>query len=84
MTLTEPPLADLVQTLPPELQQQVRHYIAALLREHAIPSSQPLRQDWAGALRDLRDQTTALDLQHQAPAWMSAGAVHPADDHVSD
>ena len=84
MALTEPPLTDLVQTLPPELQQRVRLYIAALLREYALPSSQPLRQDWAGALRDLRDQTTALELQHQATAWMIAGSMHHANDHVSD
>ncbi|ABQ90706.1 hypothetical protein RoseRS_2327 [Roseiflexus sp. RS-1] len=84
VALTEPPLTDLVQTLPPELQQRVRLYIAALLREYALPSSQPLRQDWAGALRDLRDQTTALELQHQATAWMIAGAMHHANDHVSD
>jgi hypothetical protein len=36
------------------------------------PTEQGLRQDWAGALRDQREQYTALELQSKASDWRLA------------
>ncbi len=83
MTTVEKPLAELVQELPPELQSQVRMFIARLLQQHGRQESQPLRQAWAGALRDLRDHTTSMDLQRRASEWMIEGALKRSDTDVS-
>ncbi len=83
MTTPEKPLAELVQELPPELQLQVRMYVTQLLQHHDRQAGQPLRQGWAGALRDLRQHTTSVDLQHGAADWMAERALKPSADDVS-
>ena len=66
-------LPELVQELPPEAQEVVRELVELLLarpKADRRPNPQPpLRQDWAGALRDYRDQFTSLDLQHLASGF---------------
>jgi hypothetical protein len=37
--------------------------------KQAAKSSGPLRQDWAGALRDYRAQYTSLELEQKALEW---------------
>ena len=87
MTTVERELLDLVQQLPVELRGQVRDFAQFLLQKR--PSGQEaaqlhtLRQDWAGALADLGTQVDSVALQHQASAWMTAGAWPSTDDHVS-
>jgi len=71
----EKPLAELVQELPPELQSRVRTYVTQLLQHRDMPAGRPLQQGWAGALRDLRDHTSSVDLQHRAVEWMAEGAL---------
>lgn len=63
------PLEALVQTLPADLRTEVCDFIEFLLAKRARSVGQPLRQDWAGALRTYRTQYTAVDLQHQALDW---------------
>jgi len=56
--------------LPPELQQEVRNYARYLLDTKAKPK--PRRKPtfaWAGALADLKDQYTSVELQHQILRW---------------
>ncbi|SPF44992.1 hypothetical protein SBDP1_520047 [Syntrophobacter sp. SbD1] len=43
-----------------DLHGEVRYFVELLLR-----GGRMLRQDWAGALRDYRDQHTSLELQTQ-------------------
>jgi len=58
-------LKDLVDQLPPELQQEVRDFVEFLLEKRARrPRSKP-KFDWAGALKDLRDRYTSVELQHK-------------------
>lgn len=59
----------LLRQLPPELQQEVADFVEFLLQKQARKSAKPLRQDWAGALKEYRDRYTALDLQKKALAW---------------
>ncbi|HSH83033.1 MAG TPA: DUF2281 domain-containing protein [Herpetosiphonaceae bacterium] len=83
MTTVEKPLAELVQELPPELQSRVRTYVTQLLQHHDRQAGKPLRQGWAGALRDLRGHTTSVDLQHRAAEWMAGGTLKRSADDVS-
>jgi hypothetical protein len=62
-------LEELIRQLPPELQREVAAFVVFLLEKRAHKSAKPLRQDWAGALKDYRDQYTALDLQRKALEW---------------
>ncbi len=61
-------LPELVQSLPSEMQQQVQDYIEFLLEKRRKPHGKPTFE-WAGALKDLRDQYTSVDLQHRISDW---------------
>lgn len=60
-----------IKMLPIEIQGDVRDFINLLLRERLRKSDRKLRQDWAGALKDYRDQYTSLELQMKAREWRS-------------
>jgi Uncharacterized conserved small protein len=62
-------LKELIDQLPLELQQEVRDFVEFLLERKARKRGKKLRQDWAGALRDYRDQYTSLELQRKALEW---------------
>lgn len=62
-------LKELVEQLPPELEDEVRDFVEFLLEKKAKKRGRKLRQDWAGALRDYRDQYTSLELQKKALEW---------------
>jgi len=55
-------LVEMIEALPPELQQEVREFVTALAKRTSRPARR-LRQDWAGALQEYRDQYTAPELQ---------------------
>ncbi len=69
MSAATKPLAELVQELPPDIHAEVRDFVEFLLIKRARKPGKKLRQDWAGALRDVRDQYTSLDLQRKASDW---------------
>jgi len=58
-------LAEFVEQLPPDIQKEVKDFAEFLLekrarREHKVPTF-----DWEGALKDLGDQYTSVELQHK-------------------
>jgi len=59
-------LKELIDQLPPELQREVRDFAEFLLEKKAKKAGRKLRQDWAGALREYREQYTSLELQKKA------------------
>lgn len=66
-------LKELVDQLPPELQQETRDFVEFLLEKRArIPKRKP-KFDWAGALKDLRDRHTSVELQHKIAEWRIGG-----------
>jgi len=67
------PLPELVKELPLYDQKLVRDFVEFLLVKHQHKAGRKLRQDWAGVLRDYRDQYTALELQRKALDWRSEG-----------
>ena len=62
-------LKELIERLPPELQQEVRDFVEFLLAKRSRKRGRRLRQDWAGALKEYRDRYTALELQQKALEW---------------
>jgi hypothetical protein len=62
-------LPKLIQSLPPEMQQEVQDFIEFLLTKRARRSRGKPTFEWAGALEDLRDQYTSVDLQHKISDW---------------
>jgi len=66
-------LKELVEQLPPELQQEVRDFVEFLLEKRAAGLKAErrgeLKLDWRGAWRDLRDKYTSVELQHKIVEW---------------
>ena len=62
-------LVEKIKALPPELQRQVEDYVQSLLEKRKEKGLRKLRQDWAGGLREFRDQFTSLELQKKALEW---------------
>lgn len=62
-------LEELIKELPPQLQNEVREYAQYLVDTKVKPKRKYLRMDWAGGLREYRDQFTSLQLQKQALEW---------------
>ncbi len=58
-----------MEQLPPDLQEEVRDFVGFLLEKRAKKRGRTLRQDWAGALQDYRDQYTSLELEQRALEW---------------
>ena len=63
-------LQEIVDELPPELQQEVYDFAQFLHEKRARPKRKgKLSLTWAGALREYRDRYTSLDLQKKALEW---------------
>lgn len=63
------PLKEFVEKLPPDLQQEVKDFIEFLLEKRAKKTQGKPKFDWAGALEDLRDRYTSVELQHTISKW---------------
>lgn len=59
-------ITELIEELPPQAQTEVRDFAEFLLLKYGRRSAKKLRQDWAGALRDYREQYTSLELEKKA------------------
>ncbi len=62
-------LKELIEQLPPDLEQEVRDFVEFLLERHGAKSKGELKLDWRGALRDLKDKYTSVELQHKVLEW---------------
>ena len=58
-------LEEMVRELPIERQAEVRDFVEFLLAKQRSRQRQKPRFDWAGALKDMRDDYTSVDLQHE-------------------
>jgi aspartyl/asparaginyl-tRNA synthetase len=59
----------LIAQLPRELHREVQDYIEFLLEKRRKRTKRKPRFDWAGAMHDLRDQYTSVELQHEVASW---------------
>ena len=58
-------IEEMVKELPPDLQREVEDFVRFLIETRLKrPRGKPTF-DWVGALRDLRDQYTSVELQHK-------------------
>lgn len=62
-------LEEIIKKLPPEYEQEVEDFVRFLIEKRSRKQGRKLRQDWAGALRDYRDQYTSMELQKKALEW---------------
>jgi len=62
-------IEELMERLPPDLQQEVRDFAQFLVEKKAKPKRKKLRLTWAGGLREFRDQYTSLGLQKKSLEW---------------
>jgi hypothetical protein len=59
-----------VRLLPPEIQDQVREFIESLLaQQNKLTEYRKPTLSWRGALQDLKEQYTSVELQHKALEW---------------
>jgi len=63
-------IEELIRELPPELKQEVEDFVHFLVEKREKQrSARGLRQDWAGALREYKENYTSLELQKKALEW---------------
>jgi hypothetical protein len=60
---------DRIDQLLPEDQREVQNLVESLLKKRNKKTGRKLKQDWAGALKEYRDQYTSLELQKKALEW---------------
>lgn len=69
MSVELKPLEELVKELTPQARLELRDFAEFLWHKQKRAPKQGLRQDWAGALREQREQYTSVALQHKANEW---------------
>ncbi|MGC9349664.1 MAG: DUF2281 domain-containing protein [Anaerolineae bacterium] len=69
MSTSTKSIEKLLQELSPDMQAEVRDFIEFLLAKQERRSGKTLRQGWAGALRDHREEYTSLELERRAIGW---------------
>ena len=69
MKRIEERIGEMVKELPPEFQYVVEDFVRFLLEKQMRKPRGKLKFDWEGALEDLRDQYTSVELQHQVSEW---------------
>lgn len=58
-----------IKELPPDLQKEVAVFVESLHVKQVKRRRGKLKFDWAGALKDLRDRYTSVELQHKISEW---------------
>ena len=59
----------MVKKLPEELQKEVMDYVQFLLEKRISRKRGRLDFGWEGALKDLRNKNTSVELQHKISKW---------------
>ncbi|MBM4242172.1 MAG: DUF2281 domain-containing protein [Euryarchaeota archaeon] len=59
-------LEELIKELPPEYHKEAQDFLEFLIAKKKAKPRGPLKLNWRGALRDLRDKYTSVELQHKA------------------
>jgi hypothetical protein len=59
------PIDEMVNELTPGQQAEVRDFVEFLLAKQRSSPRQKPQFDWAGALKDMREEYTSVDLQHE-------------------
>lgn len=65
-------IEEMIKELPPELRQEVQDFVEFLIEKGKKRTKRARNKpkfDWAGALKDLKDQHTSVGLQHKISDW---------------
>ena len=62
-------LLDRIKEMPPDIQQEIGDFADFILRKRNPNTESTLSQEWAGALSDLKDKFSSLELQKKALEW---------------
>jgi hypothetical protein len=62
-------LKELVEQLPLDLQEEVKDFVEFLIEKRVTKEKGALNLSWRGALRDMRDKYTSVELQHKVVEW---------------
>ncbi len=65
----ESTIIEKIRELPPELQEEVIHFIDFLRTKKSSKGKKKPNLEWIGGLKAYRDQYTALELQKKASDW---------------
>jgi len=57
-----------IQRLPPDVQQTIEELIDKLLQQQP-KEKKKMKFDWEGALADMKNEYTSVELQHKALEW---------------
>jgi hypothetical protein len=60
---------EFTRQLPQEQQEEVRDIAKSLAERQAASHPARMKLTWRGALRELRDQYTSVELQHKSLEW---------------
>jgi len=58
-------IKEVVEQLPPDMQEEVKNFAEFLLEKRQKRTKGKPNFDWAGALKDLREHYTSVELQHE-------------------
>ena len=58
-------LEEKIKALPPDLQREVEQFIDDLLAKQKSRTNKPMKMNWRGELKDLKDKYTSVELQHK-------------------
>ncbi|MBI5215695.1 MAG: DUF2281 domain-containing protein [Ignavibacteriae bacterium] len=57
-------LVEKIEKLPPKKQKEVEVIVERMIEQQEPESEMPWKFDWEGALKDMRDEYTSVELQH--------------------
>lgn len=80
-------IAELIESLPPDLQQKVEEYARSLIGNQQPNAERYLKLDWAGSAWDPHDTRTSVEIQHDVlKEWekMAMDEVSPEEDDTPD
>lgn len=66
-------IAEKIKELPPDILRKVEDYIEFLVEKRLKKPRGKPKFGWAGALNDLRDKYTSVELQHKITKWRIGG-----------
>lgn len=75
----EPNIVKKFNQLPPDLRKEVVDFIDFLLTQKVSKRKKKLKLDWAGGLKEYRDQYTALELQKKTLDWWDESTCDKTD-----
>lgn len=69
-------MEEMIKELPPDLKQEVQDFVEFLYEKKVKKRAGKLKMSWAGALKELKDKYTSVELQHEISNWRIKELLH--------